>query len=393
MSNPSPSNTLPTDLSVATLVGRVHLPEQNGPSIVVIQDSKVIDITSKKIPTTRDLFELDDPAGYVATVVSKGTMIGSVEEISANSNEPVSASNKPSFLAPIDLQAVKAAGVTFVVSLLERVIEEKSRGIPEKLAEIREQITGLIGGDLSKLKPGSAQADALKESLIEQDMWSQYLEVGIGPDAEVFTKSQPMSSVGSGAHIGILPTSSWNNPEPEIVLVVNSRGDIVGATLGNDVNLRDMEGRSALLLGKAKDNNASCSIGPFVRLFDDNYSLDDVRSADVHLDISGEDGFHLDGVSSMSQISRDPTELVAATIGENHQYPDGFALFLGTMFVPVKDRDVVGEGFTHKAGDRVTVFSDKLGALTNVVHHCADCAPWNFGTSDLMRNLSKRGLL
>src|SRR5690606_27366505 len=104
-------------------------------------------------------------------------------------------------------------------------------------------------------------------------VWSQYLEVAIGKDAEIFTKTQPMASVGFGAQIGIHPESHWNNPEPEVVLAVARTGKIRGATLGNDVNLRDYEGRSALLLGEAKDQNASCAIGPFIRLFDETFSL------------------------------------------------------------------------------------------------------------------------
>src|SRR5206468_4622848 len=176
-------------------------------------------------------------------------------------------------------------------SMLERVIEEKARGNPAAATAIRAEIVALIGDDLSKLKPGSPEAMRLKEVLISQDAWSQYLEVGIGPDAEIFTKAQPMAAVGTGAAIGVLAASTWNNPEPEVVVVVNSRGEIVGASLGNDVNLRDLEGRSALLLGKSKDNNASTAIGPFIRLFDKTLTLDDVRRAQVRLTVKGDDGF------------------------------------------------------------------------------------------------------
>jgi fumarylacetoacetate (FAA) hydrolase family protein len=297
-------------------------------------------------------------------------------------------------LAPCDVQAIKACGVTFAVSLIERVIEEQAGGDPAKAREVRETITGLIGADLSKIEPGSDAAMRLKAELQRRGAWSQYLEVGIGPDAEVFSKSQPMSSVGFGADIGLLPGSVWNNPEPEIVLAVNARGAIVGATLGNDVNLRDIEGRSALLLGKCKDNNASCSIGPFVRLFDGRFTLDSVRDASVALRVEGaDDGFVLDGVSHMREISRDPADLVAQTCGRHHQYPDGFMLFLGTMFSPILDRDAPGAGFTHHLGDVVTISAPQLGALVNTVRLCTEATPWTFGVRALYANLAARGLL
>ena len=273
------------------------------------------------------------------------------------------------------------------------MIEEQARGEPARAQAIRARIVSLVGTDLSKVKPGSAEAMALKATLIEQGAWSQYLEVGIGVDAEIFTKTAPMAAVGAGAEIGILRSSTWNNPEPEILLVANGRGAAVGATLGNDVNLRDVEGRSALLLGRAKDNNASCAVGSFIRLFDDAYTMDAVRAADIALTVEGEDGFRLEGVSSMSKISRDPLDILGHASGAHHQYPDGLALFLGTMFAPVQDRDRPGEGFTHKPGDIVTISTPTLGALVNRVAYCDDIAPWTFGTGALMKNLARRGLL
>jgi len=300
----------------------------------------------------------------------------------------------PRLLAPCDVQAIKACGVTFAVSLLERVIEEQAGGDPSKAKEVRETITALLGTDLSKIEPGSDAAMRLKAELERRGAWSQYMEVGIGPDAEVFSKSQPMSSVGFGADIGLLPASVWNNPEPEIVLAVNGAGRIVGATLGNDVNLRDIEGRSALLLGKCKDNNGSCAIGPFVRLFDQHFTLDTVREASLSLRVEGaDDGFVLDGVSHMREISRDPQDLVDQTCGRHHQYPDGFMLFLGTMFSPIKDRDAPGGGFTHHLGDVVTISTPTLGALVNTVRLCTEIEPWTFGVRALYRSLAERGLL
>jgi fumarylacetoacetate (FAA) hydrolase family protein len=283
--------------------------------------------------------------------------------------------------------------VTFAVSMLERVIEERARGNPDAAAEIRREVTRLVGDDLQKLKPGSAQAMALKDVLVAQGAWSQYLEVGIGPDAEIFTKTTPMASVGTGMDAGLHPKSTWNNPEPEVVIVIASDGRIVGATLGNDVNLRDFEGRSALLLSKAKDNNASCAIGPFLRFFDQSFSLDDVRRTTVELTVEGADGFRLTGSSSIAKISRDPEDLVEAMMGRVHQYPDGAVLFLGTMFAPTEDRDAPGQGFTHKVGDVVTISTPNLGRLVNRMRHSNECEPWTIGTGALMRNLAKRGLI
>jgi fumarylacetoacetate (FAA) hydrolase family protein len=277
--------------------------------------------------------------------------------------------------------------------MLERVIEEQAKGDPSKAAGLRDTINAEVGSDLAAIKPGSEDAERVKQILIQRGMWSQYLEVGIGPYAEVFTKSQPLSAVGPGADVGLHPESTWNNPEPEVVMIVNARGETLGATLGNDVNLRDFEGRSALLLGKAKDNNASCALGPFIRLFDDTFGIDDVRQTVVKLRVEAPDGYLLDDSSSLSEISRDPLDLVAQTIGKNHQYPDGLALFTGTMFAPVQDRDAPGSGFTHKLGDVVTISSDKMGALSNTVTTCDQAAPWTFGVGALMRNLSARGLL
>ncbi|NKL78338.1 fumarylacetoacetate hydrolase family protein [Rhizobium leguminosarum] len=371
-------------------VGRVWNPEVAGPSIVTSREGVLVDITSREAPTLSALLERQDAAAFVRA--ASGKAVGSLADIAANSTG-ASDQTRPYLLAPVDLQAVKACGVTFAQSMIERVIEEKAAGSPERAASIRERVSTLIGGSLTNLKAGSPEAAKVKQALIDEGMWSQYLEVGIGPDAEVFTKSPVLSSVGWGADVGLHPISTWNNPEPEIVLAVNSRGEIKGATLGNDVNLRDVEGRSALLLGKAKDNNASCSIGPFIRLFDADYSLDDVRKAELDLKVTGQDGFVLHGKSSMSQISRDPTDLVKQTVGAHHQYPDGFMLFLGTLFAPTQDRDAPKQGFTHKIGDVVEISSAGLGALVNTVRLSTECPPWTFGISALMSNLAKRGLL
>lgn len=381
---------MPEDAGDAVLVGRAWRPDVDGPSVISIRGADVFDI-SRAAATMRDLCEADDPVAVVRA--AGGERLCSLADLLANTLRRDRDAGKPWLLAPIDLQAIKAAGVTFAISMLERVIEEQAAGRPERAAEVRAMIGERIGEDLSKLKPGSEEAMKLKAYLIGQKAWSQYLEVGIGPDAEVFSKAQPMSAVGHLAEIGIHPGSTWNNPEPEVVVVVSSRGRIVGACLGNDVNLRDFEGRSALLLSKAKDNNASASLGPFIRLFDGRYSLDDVRTARIDLNVAGEDGYRLHGSSDMSRISRDPADIVGQTIGKNHQYPDGFALYLGTMFAPIEDRDEKGQGFTHKVGDIVTISSPRLGALSNRVVHCGDAEPWTFGAGALMRNLAGRGLI
>jgi fumarylacetoacetate (FAA) hydrolase family protein len=381
---------LPDDHEQATLVGRVWRPDRQGPSVVVLRGAELVDV-SESAPTVRDLCEAPLPAALAHD--AEGEPVGLLSDILANTPRAKRDAAKPWLIAPTDLQAIKAAGVTFAVSMLERVIEEKARGAPELAPTLRREIGALIGEDLSRLKPGSKEAMALKQLLIEKGMWSQYLEVGIGPDAEIFTKAPPMAAVGHLAEIGVHPGSTWNNPEPEVVVVSSSAGNIVGAALGNDVNLRDFEGRSALLLGKAKDNNASAAIGPFIRLFDRHFSLDDVRKARVDLSVDGEEGYQLRGGSQMSRISRDPADLVAATIGPNHQYPDGVVLYLGTMFAPIDDRGTKGQGFTHKKGDIVTIASPKLGHLSNRVVATHEAEPWTFGASALMRNLAKRGLI
>ena len=386
----NPTKCLPDDGCAGTLIGRVWLPGE-GPAVVMLRDDGIFDI-SRTAPTVAGLLNEPDPLEVIAAA-SRDRRIGAVAEILANSAAETRDPARPWFLAPIDLQAVKAAGVTFIRSLLERVVEEQARGDPARAAEVRTSLAAEIGGDLAAVQPGSPEAARLKSALQKRGMWSQYLEVGIGPDVEIFTKCQPMASVGIGAEIGPHPGSSWNNPEPEIVLVVNATGRIVGATLGNDVNLRDFEGRSALLLGKAKDNNGSSAIGPFLRLFDATFSFDDARRAEVALEVRGPEGYVLNGNSSMAMIGRDPAEIVGQAIGLTHQYPDGFVLFLGTMFAPIDDREAPGQGFTHKLGDIVTVSSPKLGALVNRVGHSDKIPPWEFGALALMRNLAQRGLL
>ncbi|ASP22194.1 fumarylacetoacetate (FAA) hydrolase family protein [Antarctobacter heliothermus] len=371
-----------------TFVGRVWRPDRDGPALIARRGAEAVDITCRDVPTMQALLDRDDSAAFAAQ--APGESLGSLEALAVASIETPEGAH---LLAPCDMQPVKACGVTFVSSMLERVIEEQAKGDPARALAIRERCTAILGDSLRAVEPGSDKALKLKEVLIADGVWSQYLEVGIGPYAEVFSKAQPMASVGFGASVGLHPISTWNNPEPEVVLACDGRGHIKGATLGNDVNLRDVEGRSALLLGKAKDNNASCAVGPMLRLFDDSYGLDDVRNAELTLTVTGTDGYVLNGRSSMSQISRDPEDLVAQTCGEHHQYPDGFFLMLGTLFAPTEDRDVPGEGFTHKLGDVVEISEPALGRLANTVRLSTECPPWRFGTSALMRNLASRGLL
>ena len=370
---------------LGTFVTRIWRPGI-GPALALHRNGDLIDITSSTSPTMRDLLERDDLPGYLATVA--GTLIAPLADLDRHEPAP----DDLHLLSPADLQAIKACGVTFARSMIERVIEERAAGDASRAEAIRARVTGAIGDSLRNLRPGSAQAAEVKRLLQAEGLWSQYLEVGIGPDAEVFTKAPPMASVGYGAAVGLHPISRWNNPEPEVVLAVDRRGQIKGASLGNDVNLRDVEGRSALLLGKAKDNNAAAAIGPFIRILDDGFTIDHIRALELTLTVTGQDGFSLTGRSSMSEISRDPMDLVAQTTSA-HQYPDGFMLYCGTMFAPVQDRDGPGHGFTHHLGDRVTIATPQLGSLTNTVRLSTEAPPWTFGTMALMRNLARRGLL
>ena len=389
--NLTPATILPQDAAQATLIGRAHVPgNPGGPSPVLIEPDNVYDLSSVA-PTCAELLSRADVLEAVRSARNKP--IGKLVDMLANSGFDQRDNMLPYFLAPCDLQTVKACGVTFVSSMLERVIEEQAKGDLKLADTIRKSLGDEIGASIASVKPGSPEAMRVKESLVKRNLWSQYLEVGIGPDAEVFTKAQPMSAVGVGAEVGIHPASAWNNPEPELVMVVNPRGDIIGAALGNDVNLRDFEGRSALLLGRGKDNNGSCAIGPFIRLFDKHFSLNDARETKIEIEVVGEDGFKLQGVSDLTKISRDIADLVAQTINIHHQYPDGLMLFLGTMFAPIQDRGAPGQGFTHKLGDTVTIRAPRLGALVNRVNHTDKIPPWNFGSQALFRNLAERGLL
>ncbi len=377
------SQVLPDDAERATLIGRVWSHAASGPCPVTLRGDRVFDL-SRLAPTVSALLDRADVVEQLARAEGCPD-IGSLDDFLTG--------RAGRLLAPLDLQSVKAAGVTFADSMLERVIEERAKGDPAQARAVREKLAPVLGENLRGIEAGSPKAAEVKRLLQELGLWSQYLEVGIGPDAEIFTKAQPMSSVGCGARIGIHPGSDWNNPEPEVVLAIASDGRIVGAALGNDVNLRDFEGRSALLLGKAKDNNASCAIGPFIRLFDAHFDLAALARVEVALDVLGSDGFSLRAVSPMAAISRTPQDLAGQLLNRCHQYPDGAVLFLGTLFAPVQDRRGPGQGFTHEIGDRVEISSPQLGRLVNWVERADVCAPWTFGLRALIDNLARRGLL
>jgi fumarylacetoacetate (FAA) hydrolase family protein len=382
---------VPRDASQALLIGRAWVAREGGPSVIAVRGQEAVDLT-RVYPTVSHLLNATKPA-ELRQAIQKAPSLGSLADLVGNSVEGRRDPSRPWLLAPCDLQAVKASGVTFISSLLERVIEERARGNPALADGVRREIEAIIGPDLRGIHPGSSEAARVKEVLVARGMWSQYLEVGIGPDAELFTKCPPMAAVGLGARVGIHPASVWNNPEPELVLAINSAGAIVAVTLGNDVNLRDVEGRSALLLGRAKDNNASCAIGSFFRLLDETFTLDVVRRLSFETVVEGVDGFRVAHATRVGEISRDLADLAAQAIGRHHQYPDGLVLFIGTMFAPVDDRGAPGSGFTHKVGDVVRISAPELGALVNEVAFCDQAEPWTFGTGALMANLARRGLL
>jgi fumarylacetoacetate (FAA) hydrolase family protein len=386
----SVKDCLPHDAD-ALLVGRAWLPTEDGPAVIGVRGDAAVDLT-RAWPTASSLVNTAKP-GEVRAAIQHAPPVASLAALLANSVEGRRDPAQPWLLAPTDLQAVKASGVTFIASLLERVIEERARGNPALADGARREIQAIVGPDLRGIRPGSPEAARVKEVLVAKGMWSQYLEVGIGPDAELFTKCPPMAAVGLGSRVGIHPKSVWNNPEPELVLVLDRAGDIVGVTLGNDVNLRDVEGRSALLLGRAKDNNASCALGPFIRLFDDTFTLDAARRIEFETRVDGPDGFHVRHTTRVAEIGRDLRELASQLHSRYHRYPDGVVLFIGTMFTPLEDRGTEGSGFTHKVGDVVTIAGPQLGALVNEVVPCDEAEPWTFGTGALMANLAKRGLL
>jgi fumarylacetoacetate (FAA) hydrolase family protein len=375
----------------ALLIGRAWLPSEDGPAVIGVRGTEVVDLT-RTYATVSHLLNVAKPAD-IRSAIRQAPTLARLDALVANSVEGARDRAKPWLLAPCDLQAVKASGVTFIASLLERVIEERARGNPALADGARREIQAIIGPDLRGIRPGSPEAARVKDVLVAKGMWSQYLEVGIGPDAELFTKCPPMAPVGLGARVGIHPKSVWNNPEPELVLVLNRTGAIVGVTLGNDVNLRDVEGRSALLLGRAKDNNASCAIGPFIRVLDDGFTLDAARRIIFETTVNGLDGFSIKHTTHVAEIGRDLTELASQLHSRYHQYPDGVMLFIGTMFTPLDDRGAPGSGFTHKVGDVVKIAAPELGALVNEVVHCDEAEPWTFGTGALMANLARRGAL
>ena len=387
----SARDCLPHDAEGALLVGRAWVPAEDGPCVVAVRGADVVDLTGV-YPTTSHLLNVARP-GDVRAAIKGAARLTTLEALAANSVEGARDGARPWLLAPADLHAVKASGVTFVASLLERVIEERAKGNPALADGARREIVAIVGPDLRGIKPGSPDAARVKEVLVAKGMWSQYLEVGIGPDAELFTKCPPMAAVGSGARVGVHPASVWSNPEPELVLAINRDGAIVAVTLGNDVNLRDVEGRSALLLGRAKDNNASCAIGPLFRLLDDRFTLDHARRVTFETVVEGPDGFRISHMTQVSQIGRDLTELAGQAIGRHHRYPDGLVLFIGTMFAPVADREAPGSGFTHKPGDVVSIAAPDIGRLVNEVVACDAAEPWSFGAGALMTSLARRGLL
>jgi len=381
------AQVLPSDGYAGTLVGRALFPGVfPGPCVVAIREDGVHNI-SGTVPTMAQLLNAPNPLATLQRALRNCVYLGPLESLLENSTPSTHDPLKPYLLTPIDLQAVKAVGLTFVNGLLQRFADDN--GGAATVAKM-EKAAGVA---LGKILPGSEEAARLRTALMEDGLWNDTLEVGFGPDVELFTKAQPLSAVGTGAEIAVLPTSKQTFAEPEVVLMLNADGKICGATLGCDMTARDVEARSLLLLGRAKDQNATCAVGPFIRLFDQTFSLPNVQGMNLTYAFEGADDAVFTDTGSMDQIGRGLITLARQVVNEHHGYPDGVALFTGCMFKAPSSRGASDTPFTHQVGDVVIIKASPLGTLINRVNTTDKVRPWSFGMSDLMANLANRQLL
>jgi 2-dehydro-3-deoxy-D-arabinonate dehydratase len=241
--------------------------------------------------------------------------VGKLLAEAARSGAPLESKlNHAELLAPIATQEVWAAGVTYLRSRQARMEEAKSAG----------------GGDF-------------------------YDRVYAAPRPELFFKATPHRVVGPGGKVRLRRDSQWNVPEPELALVINRHGKIVGYTIGNDMSSRDIEGENPLYLPQAKVYDGSCALGPCVLVSAQELP----RETEIRLEIRRGGQTAFEGKTALTQMKRGLTELVEYLFRDN-SFPDGCVLLTGTGIVPP-------DSFTLNSGDEVRITIEPIVTLVNPV--------------------------